>query len=281
MEKYPPVVTRILFPFERGAKIFTDALFSRERALTSITFHCRVVFHCRVSWHPSIRRKTPQYRVVVFETPGRETRTDRLLLQCVPILGRGFESGGYKCECLQGYEYPFEDLITYYDGQLVEAEFLNLVVDNATRWVNLQVSHSQTFPHPGPLPPPALPLSAGYSSGRHPLFPEPWGGSRFFQPLPCTGSGNRFPTDSTPPIHPSYVHSEKSPNLQNKFLQEIVNLHPWIFFSLCVASFLALHFFHSFFLWIILLSLLSTVRVFNSIKIPLCFFHPFLFHPKY
>ena len=30
------------------------------------------------------------------------------LFQCVPILGRGFETGGYKCECKQGYEYPFE-----------------------------------------------------------------------------------------------------------------------------------------------------------------------------
>lgn len=53
--------------------------------------------------------------------------------QCVPILGRGFDTGGYKCECLQGYEYPFEDLITYYDGQLVEAEFSNIVHDRETR----------------------------------------------------------------------------------------------------------------------------------------------------
>lgn len=52
----------------------------------------------------------------------------------MPILGRGFELGGYKCECLQGFEYPFEDLITYYDGQLVEAEFSNLVKDQATRY---------------------------------------------------------------------------------------------------------------------------------------------------
>lgn len=49
-------------------------------------------------------------------------------------MGRGFELGGYKCECIQGYEYPFEDLITYYDGQLVEAEFLNLVKDKETRY---------------------------------------------------------------------------------------------------------------------------------------------------
>lgn len=53
---------------------------------------------------------------------------------CVPILGRGFETGGYKCECLQGFEYPFEDLITYYDGQLVEAEFQNIVEDKETRY---------------------------------------------------------------------------------------------------------------------------------------------------
>ncbi|ODM87279.1 hypothetical protein Ocin01_19405 [Orchesella cincta] len=53
---------------------------------------------------------------------------------CVPILGRGFDTGGYKCECYQGYEYPFDDPITYFDGQLVEAEFLNLVWDNKTRY---------------------------------------------------------------------------------------------------------------------------------------------------
>ncbi|CAG7835947.1 unnamed protein product [Allacma fusca] len=53
---------------------------------------------------------------------------------CVPILGRGFDTGGYKCECKQGYEYPFEDPITYYDGQLVEAEFSNLVRDVETRF---------------------------------------------------------------------------------------------------------------------------------------------------
>jgi len=46
---------------------------------------------------------------------------------CVPILGRGFETGGYKCECKQGYEYAFEDPITYFDGQRVDAEFVNMV----------------------------------------------------------------------------------------------------------------------------------------------------------
>ena len=48
---------------------------------------------------------------------------------------RGFATGGYKCECKQGYEYPFEDPITYYDGQLVEAEFISLVEDKETRYI--------------------------------------------------------------------------------------------------------------------------------------------------
>nr|XP_018903334.1 PREDICTED: uncharacterized protein LOC109034569 [Bemisia tabaci] len=61
-------------------------------------------------------------------------KCDKKTSYCVPILGRGYYSGGYKCECLQGYEYPFEDQFTYYDGQLVESEFINLVADKPTRF---------------------------------------------------------------------------------------------------------------------------------------------------
>lgn len=61
-------------------------------------------------------------------------RCDRKSSYCVPIQGRGFDTGGYKCECIQGYEYPFEDPITYFDGQLVEAEFLNIIRNKKTRY---------------------------------------------------------------------------------------------------------------------------------------------------
>ncbi|CAB3375436.1 Hypothetical predicted protein [Cloeon dipterum] len=61
-------------------------------------------------------------------------KCDRKSSYCVPILGRGFESGGYKCECLQGFEYPFEDAITYFDGQLVESEFNNIVADTPSKY---------------------------------------------------------------------------------------------------------------------------------------------------
>jgi len=65
-----------------------------------------------------------------YHTPNAFKRThkcDEKSSYCVPILGRGFGTGGYKCECKQGYEYPFEDPIHYFDGQRMDAEFLNLV----------------------------------------------------------------------------------------------------------------------------------------------------------
>lgn len=42
---------------------------------------------------------------------------------CVPLPGRGFDQGAYKCECRQGYEYPFTDLAWFYHGQMMEEEF--------------------------------------------------------------------------------------------------------------------------------------------------------------
>ncbi|XP_022919951.1 uncharacterized protein [Onthophagus taurus] len=61
-------------------------------------------------------------------------KCDRKNSYCVPILGRGFSSGGYKCECRQGYEFPYEQDVTYFDGQLVEGEFENLVANKDTRY---------------------------------------------------------------------------------------------------------------------------------------------------
>lgn len=66
----------------------------------------------------------------------RTNKCDERSSYCVPILGRGFTTGGYKCECKQGYEYPFEDLITYFDGQRVDAEFLNLV-EKKENWFDM------------------------------------------------------------------------------------------------------------------------------------------------
>ncbi|CAG0883266.1 unnamed protein product [Darwinula stevensoni] len=65
-------------------------------------------------------------------------KCDRKTSYCVPILGRGFDTGSYKCECLQGFEYPYENLITYYDGQLVESEYENIVKDKPSRYDTLK-----------------------------------------------------------------------------------------------------------------------------------------------
>lgn len=65
-------------------------------------------------------------------------KCDRKTTRCVPILGRKFETGGYKCECEQGFEYPYNDPITYFDGQIMEAEYLNLKEENPSRFDTLK-----------------------------------------------------------------------------------------------------------------------------------------------
>ena len=65
-----------------------------------------------------------------------KTEKSTNLFKCVPILGRGFSTGGYKCECKQGYEYPFEDPIDYFDGQRLDAEFVNLV-EGKENWFDM------------------------------------------------------------------------------------------------------------------------------------------------
>ncbi|XP_054706356.1 uncharacterized protein LOC129216197 [Uloborus diversus] len=65
-------------------------------------------------------------------------KCDRRSSRCVPILGRGFDTGGYKCQCNQGYEYPFNDYITYFDGQINEAEFEKLLKNFPSRFDTLK-----------------------------------------------------------------------------------------------------------------------------------------------
>lgn len=60
-------------------------------------------------------------------------KCDRKSTKCIPIQGRKFDSGGYKCECQQGYEYPFNNPRTYIDGQMMEAEYSNVLQGRASR----------------------------------------------------------------------------------------------------------------------------------------------------
>lgn len=55
---------------------------------------------------------------------------------CIPIQGRGFDAGGYKCDCEQGYEYPFDMPVAYFDGQLMEAEYEKLWLDEPS-WFDI------------------------------------------------------------------------------------------------------------------------------------------------
>ena len=79
-------------------------------------------------WNKQLKIQTK-----IYCSPRENFHQIQIIFQCVPILGRGFETGGYKCECRQGFEYPFEDPITYFDGQLMEAEFVNMVKDKETK----------------------------------------------------------------------------------------------------------------------------------------------------
>lgn len=64
-------------------------------------------------------------------------KCDRKSSRCVPMSGRKFEPGGYRCECLQGFEYPFNNPTTYIDGQMMEAEFTNVLQGRPSRFDSL------------------------------------------------------------------------------------------------------------------------------------------------
>ena len=47
-----------------------------------------------------------------------------------------FARGSYKCNCKEGYEYPFNDRAWYFDGQQMEDEYRKMVVgDKNSRFV--------------------------------------------------------------------------------------------------------------------------------------------------
>lgn len=65
-------------------------------------------------------------------------KCDRRNSRCVPVLGRKFETPAYKCECKQGFEYPYNDDFTFYDGQILEAEYSKLLTDQPSRFDTLK-----------------------------------------------------------------------------------------------------------------------------------------------
>lgn len=59
----------------------------------------------------------------------------------MPLPGKGFELGAYKCECRQGYEYPFQDLSWFFHGQTMEEEYSKKMSNDArgNRYGKLQM----------------------------------------------------------------------------------------------------------------------------------------------
>ena len=46
--------------------------------------------------------------------------------KCIPVEGKGFVKGGYKCQCRAGFEYPFLDKNDFYPGDQLEKEWFTL-----------------------------------------------------------------------------------------------------------------------------------------------------------
>ena len=70
----------------------------------------------------------PFYEANAFKNTDR---CDYISTLCVPVPGKGFIKGGYKCQCRAGFEYPFLDKNDFYPGDQLEKE-----------WFTLQTNHS-------------------------------------------------------------------------------------------------------------------------------------------
>ncbi|CAL8108867.1 unnamed protein product [Calicophoron daubneyi] len=53
---------------------------------------------------------------------------------CKPIPRRYFVAGSYKCECRQGFEYPFNDRTWYFHGELMEREYMMKLAGEPNRF---------------------------------------------------------------------------------------------------------------------------------------------------
>ncbi|KAM3177732.1 hypothetical protein ACTXT7_003945 [Hymenolepis weldensis] len=63
-------------------------------------------------------------------------------LRCEHIPGRQFRSGSYKCMCRQGFEYPFNDLTWFFDGETMEKEYDLMIHGQQSRYDLLKCRQS-------------------------------------------------------------------------------------------------------------------------------------------
>lgn len=99
------------------------------------------------AWDPISMNQFPVHKYASAANAFRNThKCDRLSSHCVPIMGRRFDHGGYKCECEQGFEYPFNDQITYFDGQILEHEYFKMVKKEPSRFDTLACRVARASP---------------------------------------------------------------------------------------------------------------------------------------
>jgi len=68
----------------------------------------------------------PYYEANAFKN---SDRCDYYSTLCIPVAGKGFVKGGYKCQCRAGFEYPFLDKNDFYPGDQLEKEWFTLTTN--------------------------------------------------------------------------------------------------------------------------------------------------------
>ena len=89
------------------------------RCLTTFRMRSKVVIGAitKVQWY------VPETSLIFSD--------NNILIQCEPVLGRGFRLGKYKCRCRPGYEYPFIDQNDFFTGDAMDAQWNLLMSSNS------------------------------------------------------------------------------------------------------------------------------------------------------
>lgn len=97
--------------------------FYTQRAWNAL--HWRELKACVYSYHKQSSKET--CFLLYSSNHGWVLTMVCFTLQCLPLPlqtpTQRYLRGAYKCECRQGYEYPFNDLSWFFDGQMMEEEY--------------------------------------------------------------------------------------------------------------------------------------------------------------
>ncbi|XP_029641233.1 uncharacterized protein LOC115216171 isoform X1 [Octopus sinensis] len=98
---------------------YSVPFFSRNIYLSSVKFTGIVLIDIDLKFLDINQCHQPFYIANAF----KNTALCPPSTKCSPLTGFGFGLGNYACKCKQGYEYPFEDAQTWFEGVSLELEW--------------------------------------------------------------------------------------------------------------------------------------------------------------